>query len=541
MNAQRRCLLSLCALVLASGCITVPQAPLPTGAAGTVAQPNLMQFLGLAPVCTHLQVKAKCLLALLGKNHPCLEPKPPLLPLSDPANLQSPIPAVAAAAKIKAAEDAAPQKIKALQYLATIGCTACYPGKDGPLVQEAFLAALHDCTEEVRFAAVKALLKTGGDPCAACKAGACCSPEILRALHDIAFKVDPFSGCYVEPSARVRRVARLAIRGCGNTLPPPMAPSIPLEGPIPPPGPPLPPPPAPGGMPVSETDSAERGASVAANAGQPPSSVSLAMKTLTDTRTETDNLPPVPVAENKRNSASSGTDVGPRKGTSALTETEKAEDSTFQQASLSMDANVTERQIQDYYESHPEQFRCPAEVRWERMTANFTDFETEDVARATMEFARQRASGLEADPPPDVDLAPIRSRIFGWTARQDVSSPTVAHLLFSLPVGRTSVVIRDESACHLVRVLEQRGEHAAPLSAVREEVVRRILEERRLESQSVQHLEEPPPGENPEDDTTSAETARVTSMQGMSLLEAEQQDAGKAATTAESENHVIQP
>src|SRR5690606_403955 len=130
-----------------------------------------------------------------------------------------------------------------------------------------------------------------------------------------------------------------------------------------------------------------------------------AMKTLrseTGTRTETDNLPPVPLAENKQNSASPGTDVVPQKGTSALTE--KAKDSAFQQASLSMDANVTEQQIQNYYESHPEQCRCPAEVRWERMSANFADFETEEVAHATMEFARQRASGLEADPPADVDL-----------------------------------------------------------------------------------------------------------------------------------------
>jgi len=64
-----------------------------------------------------------------------------------------------AAAEIKAEEDAAPQKIKALRYLATIGCAGCYPG-----VEEGLLAALDDCTESVRYEAVKALRRHGGQP-----------------------------------------------------------------------------------------------------------------------------------------------------------------------------------------------------------------------------------------------------------------------------------------------------------------------------------------------------------------------------------------
>ncbi|MDZ4817352.1 MAG: hypothetical protein SGJ20_00090, partial [Planctomycetota bacterium] len=67
------------------------------------------------------------ILSRLGSRFPGLEPKPALLPISDPANLESPNPAVATAAGVKADEDAAAQKVKAIRYLATIGCGGCYP------------------------------------------------------------------------------------------------------------------------------------------------------------------------------------------------------------------------------------------------------------------------------------------------------------------------------------------------------------------------------------------------------------------------------
>ena len=44
--------------------------------------------------------------------------------IADPANLQSDNPAIKAAAKAKAEQDLAPQKIKAIKYLATVGCAA---------------------------------------------------------------------------------------------------------------------------------------------------------------------------------------------------------------------------------------------------------------------------------------------------------------------------------------------------------------------------------------------------------------------------------
>ena len=68
---------------------------------------------------------------------------------------QSASPAIAAAAKAKAAKHEIPKKKKALRYLAGIGCTP-----EHPEVMPALMAAMDDPDEQVRYEAVKAVLET---------------------------------------------------------------------------------------------------------------------------------------------------------------------------------------------------------------------------------------------------------------------------------------------------------------------------------------------------------------------------------------------
>ncbi|MEW4563976.1 hypothetical protein AB1K70_15680 [Bremerella sp. JC770] len=186
-------------------------------------------------------------------NHPQWEKTPPLKRIADPANLKSPNPAIKAAAEIKAEEDLAPQKIKALKYLATIGC-GCYD-KEGK-VEAALLAGLNDCTEEVRKTAAETVLKLVGNCC--CHDGCgnnCCTEKIQEKLQDMAY--GETDGCWHEPSAEVRAIAMQALSACPpisvvpgqeepqrETVPTPQAPqreSVPESSeplpPIPPPTP----------------------------------------------------------------------------------------------------------------------------------------------------------------------------------------------------------------------------------------------------------------------------------------------------------------
>ena len=168
------------------------------------------QFLGIAQLEKDICGLVNCIRNELGSIFPGLEATPPILAITDPANMNSSNPAVAARGRAaKSDEDQAPQKIKAIRYLATLGCAGCYPGID-----DALLASLDDCTEEVRYEAAKAFRDLSGLPCTTCKTKACCSEKVRKKLAEVANKME--NGCYKESSARVRRMCRLALAGCGG-------------------------------------------------------------------------------------------------------------------------------------------------------------------------------------------------------------------------------------------------------------------------------------------------------------------------------------
>ncbi len=193
----------------------------------TSQYPDLLQLSGVSHLakatCGIVTAVAEHVKNKLGMKYPGLESKPAIKSIPDPANLgPEASPAVQAAAKVKAEEEQAPQKIKGLRYLASIGCGGCYPD-----VEEALLAGLDGCTEEVRYEAASAIRSTVGNPCTFCKASACCSPQVREKLKKIAFDIDE-TGCFKEPSPRVRRLARLALAGCGGGE---VFDDIPVEGP----------------------------------------------------------------------------------------------------------------------------------------------------------------------------------------------------------------------------------------------------------------------------------------------------------------------
>ncbi len=155
-------------------------------------------------------------------NRPEREAKPKLLKLTDPANLEPGAPEMLkAAAEIKKQEDLAPQKLKALKYIATIGC-GCYD--KGDLVQNALIEALSDCTPAVRKEALNTIMaQVSGDCCncccpSACNSKSCCTRKLYDRLEEMAIKTDD-TGCPVEPDPAVRAMAMRVLNAC--PVPPP--------------------------------------------------------------------------------------------------------------------------------------------------------------------------------------------------------------------------------------------------------------------------------------------------------------------------------
>jgi len=158
-------------------------------------------------------------------NNPNRERVPPLKRIADPANLESKNPAISTAAKIKKDQDLAPQKIKAIKYLGTIAC-CCPTNKDD--VKNALLAALDDCTDEVRQAAATAICHAAGNPCTICNECSCCTADVMNKLNQMANEQDE-KGCWKEPNPTVRQAASLALEACRSVRNPTPAETAPPE------------------------------------------------------------------------------------------------------------------------------------------------------------------------------------------------------------------------------------------------------------------------------------------------------------------------
>lgn len=186
--------------------------------------PTLWSFLGIPQTGQTLNAQ----LFNRRGNFPGLEAKPQLLHLADPKNLESPVEAIKAAAEIKQAEDLAPQKIKAIKYLASIGC-GCYDKEKK--ITKALIAGMTDCTEDVRLEAVEAIEEAAsGECCANCSQRNCCGEDVSEMLAQIAYELDE-NGCYFEPSERVREAAMSALSVCcPNVGAPPYTEPLPVEG-----------------------------------------------------------------------------------------------------------------------------------------------------------------------------------------------------------------------------------------------------------------------------------------------------------------------
>ncbi len=216
MMTKQKTFLTLAVAFAMSANSAFSQAPaVPVAAPVT---PTLWSFLGIPQGMKKVQG------ALTNRRgeRPRLEPKDALKALNDPKNLESSNKAIKKAAELKIQEDLKPQKIKAVKYLASIGC-GCYD--KGGEVTAALIAASEDCTEDVRLTVMQEIKAAACSKCCSnCGQVCCCNEKMLKKLAEIAYERDD-AGCYKEPSARVRQAAAEALKTCvPNSEPPCIAP-----------------------------------------------------------------------------------------------------------------------------------------------------------------------------------------------------------------------------------------------------------------------------------------------------------------------------
>jgi len=133
---------------------------------------------------------------------------------------------------------------------------------------------------------------------------------------------------------------------------------------------------------------------------------------------------------------------------------------------------VSMEEIRSYYDSHPEEFRRPAMVRFRQIVTNTLEEANRlqkrlaqggDMAAAVVGSSKVPASAGSSEP--------------GWFAKGDLDE-SIEKVVFSLPVGQVSGVVETPYGFHLFEVLGKKPEGIRSLAEARTEIESKLLGEK---------------------------------------------------------------
>lgn len=138
-----------------------------------------------------------------------------------------------------------------------------------------------------------------------------------------------------------------------------------------------------------------------------------------------------------------------------------------------------------YYHEHIEDYEHPARVRWQQLTIkkrpNRPDHQEyamlAELGNRVLQGEPFETVAKEASEGPTAVLGGRRD----WTLRGGLKSEKLDEALFTLPVGKLSPIMEDESGFHIIRVLQREEAHRTPFVDAQLEIRKAIKAERRKE------------------------------------------------------------
>lgn len=149
---------------------------------------------------------------------------------------------------------------------------------------------------------------------------------------------------------------------------------------------------------------------------------------------------------------------------------------------------VGPEEVRAYYDAHPEQFKLPDQIRLRQILFRLPNGATgEQIAQVQEKVDRALATAREGE-----DFGRLaetfsegaerkRQGDLGYFKKGDLA-PDIEKVVFSLPPGGVSPVIRTDLGFHLFKVEEREGERRQPFEKVRQEVEERLLGDKREEA-----------------------------------------------------------
>ncbi|HET7754365.1 MAG TPA: peptidylprolyl isomerase [Anaeromyxobacteraceae bacterium] len=155
---------------------------------------------------------------------------------------------------------------------------------------------------------------------------------------------------------------------------------------------------------------------------------------------------------------------------------------------------VTDEDVKNYWQTHPQEFQAEPEVHVRHVFVGFTPGDASAEARAQRKAEQllgrikkgedfAAVARAESDGPSASDGGDL-----GWLKRGTIQ-PELERVAFALPTGAVSDVVRTRAGFQILKVDERRGGGELPFEAVKEEIRNRLVNEQ-AESYRAQFIEE---------------------------------------------------
>jgi len=133
---------------------------------------------------------------------------------------------------------------------------------------------------------------------------------------------------------------------------------------------------------------------------------------------------------------------------------------------------ISVEEIKAYYDSHPEEFRRPAMVRFRQIVTRGRE-EADNLQKKLVQGGDMAATVAQASKVP----ASAGSLERGWFAKGDLDE-SIEKVVFSLPVGKVSGVVETPYGFHIFEVLGRKPEGVRTLPEAMMEIENKLRSER---------------------------------------------------------------
>ncbi len=150
---------------------------------------------------------------------------------------------------------------------------------------------------------------------------------------------------------------------------------------------------------------------------------------------------------------------------------------------IQVNAEVSHREMYDYYLEHKSDYEIKPKVRWEQLMVRFKNFPTRDEALAAIVemgnevvygaslagVAKKKSQGYEAQ----------NGGQQGWTTKGSLRDKDLDQLLFTIEPGKLSEIIATDQGFHIVRVMERSPEGFVPFAEAQSDIREKLMQAKR--------------------------------------------------------------